>query len=111
MDMTKFASNQDQDYQNVLSELRRFIPSREAHPDMELISATSQSSPNQETSQSENRNEESSANKRGQAGKREESGLRQPPQPVIHFSGTFNTGGGKSMQGNQFNAGGGAMNF
>jgi hypothetical protein len=111
MDMTKFASNQDQDYQNVLSELRRFIQSSEAHPEMELISATSQSNPNQETSQSESRNEESSANKRDQAGKCEEGGLRQPPQPINHFSGTFNTGGGKSIQGNQFNSEGRPMNF
>ena len=37
--------------------------------------------------------------------------MNQSTQPINHFSGTFNTDGGKMFQGGSFNSGGGVMNF
>ena len=88
IDMTKFSSNQDPDYQNVLSELRRLtrLDSQEANTTSRLASS------------------ESSI-------KHEKVSSTQQTSLANTFSGTFNSGGGKMIQGGEFNSGGGSINF
>lgn len=111
MNMTKFLSSQDQDYRNVLSELRRFIPHSQLQLEVKSSSTTSQSITNQESSECGNQDQEISINERGQALGRKDNKSCQPPQLVNNFSGTFNTDGGKMIQGSEFNSGGAPMSF
>lgn len=102
MDMTKFVNKQDPDYRNVLSELQRFIQPGNYQSEKKLPLASSVSSKSQEQSHHGARNESSSTGERDS---------RQSTKSVNTFSGTFNTNGGKMIQGSEFNSGGGSMSF
>ncbi len=99
MDMTKFMSDQNLDYQNVLSELRRLVESI-PHPVKEASGPASS-----RISQTDGEKDHEQSTVYG------ESGSTQPTRPVNFFSGTFNSGGGKIFQGSQFDSKGGPMNF
>ena len=111
MDMTKFLSDQDPDYRNVLAELRRFVQSCRLQTKSELPLATSQSIESQGQPDRGTANEGSSTMERDQNTVHEEEEPYQPAGPMNTFSGTFRTKGGKMMQGNEFNSGGGSMTF
>lgn len=102
MDMTKFLSNQDPDYRNVLAELQRTVQSCKQQTKSELPSATS------ETAEVRGKSDHGIWNESFSAGKREPHG---PTKSVNNFSGTFYANGGKMIQGNEFNSGGGSMTF
>ncbi|KAL8697121.1 MAG: hypothetical protein Q9201_007298 [Fulgogasparrea decipioides] len=110
-DMTKFTSDQDPDYRNVLSELQRFVQACKQQTKRELPSAASESPEIQGQSDHGIGNESSSAGKGDQNVMREKEKPYGPTKPVNTFSGTFNTNGGKIIQGNEFNSGGGPMTF
>ena len=111
MDMTKFPSNQDPDYQNVVSELQRFIQSSEQTKERPSTSSISPA-PSENQGQSH-----STLRSKGSAPEQDPTNLYerdhpcQPTRSVNTFSGTFNTGGGKIIQGGDFNSGGGPMSF
>lgn len=112
MDMTKFVSDQDSDYQNVLSELRRLVSLNEQQTEARLPLLSSVSPEIQEQSNYHGTGHESSSTiERDQNTVREEEKLQRPARSANIFSGTFNTGGGKMIQGNEFNSGGGSMTF
>ena len=103
--MTRFSSDQDPDYRNVLSGLYRLVQS--------LKQQTTNSKSPEVQGQSDHKigNESPSADKRDQNIVRENEKPHGPTQPVNTFSGTFNTNGGKMIQGNEFNSAGGPMTF
>ncbi|KAL8907714.1 MAG: hypothetical protein Q9171_005755 [Xanthocarpia ochracea] len=105
MNMTRFSSDQDPDYRNVLSGLYRLVQSHKQQTKSELPSTNSKSSEVQGQSDHKIGNESSSA------GTQEIEKPHGPTQPVNTFSGIFNTNGGKMIQGNEFNSGGGSMTF
>ncbi len=114
MDMTKFLSDQDPDYRNVLSELQRFIQPPKRQPKKVQLSAfpaspTSLESPGQ--SNHEMRNEGSLVAEQSQTPVHEIDPPYRPTRLVNTFSGNFNTGGGKLIQGGDFHSGGGSMTF
>lgn len=114
VDMTKFSSDRDPDYRNVLSELQRFIQSPEQQPKKAqplAFSASSTSSESLGQSKHEMRNEGSSVAEQGQTLAHEPNHPYRPTRSVNTFSGNFNTGGGKMIQGGDFNSGGGSMTF
>ncbi|KAK3166744.1 hypothetical protein OEA41_009869 [Lepraria neglecta] len=90
MDMTKFLSDQDPDYQNVLSELQRFIA---------LRLASSESSGTGGESHCEVRNQGYSAGEQVKTTVHNKAIPNQPTRSINTFSGNFNTGGGKMIQG------------
>ena len=100
--MTKFVSKEDPDYRNVLSELQRFIQPGNHQSEKELPLASSVSSKTQEQSPRGARNESSPTGERDS---------RQSTKSVNTFSGTFNTQGGRMIQGSEFSSGGGSMTF
>ena len=110
MGMTKFLSDQDSDYRNVLAELRRFVQSCRLQTKSDLPSATSQSTEIQGQPDHGMANEGSSTMERDQNTVHEEEPY-QPAGSFNTFSGTFRTNGGKMIQGNKFNSGGGSMTF
>lgn len=111
MDMTKFPSNQDPDYQNVVSELQRFIHSSEQTEERpSTISASPTFPENQGQSRSTSRSE-ASIPEQDPTNMHARDHPHQPTRLVNTFFGTFNTGGGKIIQGGNFNSGGGSMNF
>jgi len=77
----------------------------------ELPSATSESPEIQGQSDHGIGNECSSAGKRDQNIVREDEKQHGPTKSVNTFSSTFHTNGGKMIQGNEFNSGGGSMTF
>lgn len=109
--MTKFSSDQDPDYRNVLSALHRFVQSCKERTTIELPPATSESLGVQGQPDHEIENENSSAGKRDQNLAREHGKPQEPTKAGNIFSGTFITEGGKMIQGNEFNSGGGSMTF
>ena len=111
MNMTKFLNNQDPDYRNVLSELQRFVQSYMQQTEKELPSAASISPKIQGQSNPGAENETSSADKRDQNIVREEDKPYRSTKSVNIFSGRFHINGGKIIQGNEFNSGGGSMTF
>ncbi len=110
-DMTKFLSDQDPDYRNVLSELQRFIQSYKQQTKKELPLTTSVSLKIQGQSDHGLGNESSSAGKQDENIVREKEKPYWPTKSVNTFAGTFHTNGGKMIQGNEFNSGGGPMSF
>ncbi len=112
MDMTRFLSDQDPDYRNVLSELRRLVPPNEQQTKVRLPLVTSVSPETQGESQYHGTgNESSSTMERGQDTVHEEGKPHRPARSANTFSGTFNTNGGKMIQGSEFNSGGAPMTF
>ena len=111
MDMTKFPSDGDPDYRNVVSELQRLTQPHKQQPEQELPLAASESSENQGQFHREISSEGSSAKERSQATMNHKNNSYQPSKTVNTFSGTFNTNGGKIIQGGEFNSGGGPMSF
>ncbi|KAI4120513.1 MAG: hypothetical protein LQ338_006965, partial [Usnochroma carphineum] len=109
--MVRFSDKKDPDYQNILSELRRFIQPCQQQPEQALLSAFSASSETQGQFHRETRDESSSAGKRDETITHERDNLYQPTKLVNNFSGSFHTGGGRIIQGNEFNSGGGPMTF
>lgn len=104
MDMTKFSSDQDPDYQNILSELQRFTnPRSSPHQLKEALNLASAGT--------EERNQGYSAGEQDQAAAHATASPKQPTRLVNTFSGSFNTGGGKMIQGGEFNSGGGPISF
>ena len=111
MGMTRFSSDQDPDYQNVLSELRRFVQLYEQQMGAMLPLVTSVSSDVHGQSHRGTGNESSSTMERDQNTARVEEKPYQPARSTNTFSGTFDTSGGKMIQGSEFNSGGGSMSF
>lgn len=114
MDMTKFLSNQDPDYRNVFSELQRFIQPLEQQPKMAqplAFSASPTSSETQGQSHHKMRNEGSSVAEQDQTTVPGKDHPDQTTRLVNTFSGNFNTGGGKMIQGGDFSSGGGPITF
>jgi len=112
MDMTSFLSDQDPDYRNVLSELRRFVQPNEQQTKARLPSVTSVSPETQEESSFYGTGDENSSTmERDQNTVREEEKQHRPAKSANTFSGTFHTNGGKMIQGSEFNSGGGSMTF
>jgi len=111
MDMTKFMSDQDPDYQNVLSELQRLV---ESVPHQVKEASGLASSKCSETSgkfHEETHHQGQSAKDHNQSTMHGHSSSTQPTRLVNTFSGTFNSRGGKMFQGNQFDSQGGPMTF
>ena len=111
MDMTKFISDQDPDYQNVLSELQRLVESVPHQRKEASGLAASKFSETSGKSLEETHHQGQSANDHDQSTVQGNSSSTQPTRLVNTFSGTFNSGGGKMFQGNQFDSKGGSMNF
>ena len=111
MDMTKFLSDQDPDYQNILSELRRFIQPYEQTTEAELQLENSIFPETQGQSNYATRNKSSSKMQPHKNTMYEEEQPYQPARLSNNFSGPFNTNGGSVFLGNEFNAGGGSMTF
>jgi len=112
MDMTRFLSDQDPDYRNVLSELRRLVQPDEQQTKARLPLVTSVSPDIQGQSDHHGTGDESSSTiERNQNTVHEEEKPYQPARSVSTFSGTFHTNGGKMIQGSEFNSGGGSMTF
>ena len=114
IDMTKFSNAQDPDYQNVLSELRRFtqasLEDHDASTSSVLIHQYSRGqSPNSTLSRDERPGEQSARVDLPE--QHIPVSTERPAQLVNHFSGSFNTDGGKMINGGVFNSGGGNMNF
>lgn len=104
MDMTKFSSDQDPDYRNVLSELQRFIQPQEQQPERPFTFPASPTSP-------ETQGQSRSVLEQDQTTVHGEDHAYRPTELVNTFSGNFHTGGGKMIQGGQFNSRGGPMSF
>lgn len=96
MDMTKFADCHDPDYQNVLSELQTLVQSNE--PLLGAPSAVLQPTVDQDPRHETQKTETVDA-------------PELDSNPANAFSGQFDTHGGKLIQGNVFNSGGGTMTF
>lgn len=111
MDMTKLSSDQDPNYRKVLSGLHRIVRSCKQKTKNELPSEVSQSSGVQGQPDHRTDNENSPAGERDQKLLRDDERIYQPTRPVNIFSGTFHSQGGRMIQGNQFNSGGGPMSF
>ncbi|KAL8715492.1 MAG: hypothetical protein Q9220_000827 [cf. Caloplaca sp. 1 TL-2023] len=101
MDMTKFSSHQDPDYQNILAELRRLLPCHESES----------SEANQHPATSATAVNPQATEMGGQTGVDGDKTANQSAKVVNTFSGSFNTSGGKMISGNEFNSGGGPMTF
>lgn len=99
MEMTRFRSDQNPDYQNVFSELRRLVESI-----LHAVKEASGPASSKFSQTGEEKDHKQSAMHR-------ECGWSQPATSVNNFSGTFNSGGGKMFQGNRFDSKGGPMNF
>ena len=110
MDMTKFSSNQDPDYRNVLSELQRFVQSCEQQTKEKLPLASSMS-PKIQGKSVHGIGNENLVEERDQNNVPEGEKPSRPKKLINNFSGTFYTGGGKVIQGNEFYSGGGSMTF
>ena len=105
--MTKFSSKDDPDYQNLLSEMRRFLVNSEPQNEAGIPSAVAQPLTTQASSQDGNRSKTSAE---------QQEQIRDPQknnsgQQINHFSGRFESSGGKMIMGGVFNSGGGAMTF
>ncbi len=112
MDMTRFLSDQDPDYRNVLSELRRFVQPNEQQTRARLPLVTSAPAETQGQSEYSKTGNESSLTTDGDPNTvHEEDKTHRPARSANTFSGTFNTGGGKMIQGSEFHSGGGSMTF
>jgi hypothetical protein len=112
MDMTRFLSDQDPNYRNVLFELRRLVPPNEQQTKVRLPLVTFVSPETQGESQYHGTgNESSSTMERGQDIVHEEGKPHRSARSVNTFFGTFNTNGGKMIQGSEFNSGGAPMTF
>ncbi len=112
MEMTRFLSDQDPDYRNVYSELRRFIQPNEPQTDERSPLVASVSPETQEQSYYHGPGIESSSTiERDQNTLHEEEKPYRPARSANTFSGTFHTNGGKMIQGSRFNSGGGPMTF
>ena len=111
MDMTKFLSDQDPDYQNILSELRRFIQPYEQITGSDLQSEHSILPESQGLSIHGTSNKGSSKTEPHQSTIDAQEKPYQPGRLVNNFSGAFNTSGGRMLLGNEFNTGGGSMTF
>ena len=115
MDMTKFSSAKDPDYQLVLSELIRFAAasptfqgdtSPASYPENPIgIGSTLLAD------QGKTINENRQALTTELPNRRASLSTEDSALLVNHFSGTFNTGGGKMMTGGVYNSGGGNMTF
>jgi len=110
MGMTKFLSDQDPNYRNVLSELSRFVQPYEEQMKAKLPLVTSVSPEIQGQSYRGVGNESSSRKERDQNTVRKEKPF-QPARSVNTFSGTFYTNGAKMIQGSEFNSREGSMTF
>ena len=111
MNITKFMSDQDPDYQNVLLELQRLLESV-PHQVKEALDLTSSKIFKTDGKfHEEAHHQDQSAMNHDQSTVHKDSTLTQPTRSVNTFSGTFNSGGGKMFQGNQFDSKGGPMNF
>ena len=96
MDMVRFTSDDDPDYRNVLSELQRLKRNAPHHPKEASHSASSEFSKSggkhyNETRQGQFVEENEKATLPGG------SSSTRPTEPLNTFSGTFNSGGGKSF--------------
>lgn len=111
MDMTKFLSDQDPDYRNVVSELQRFIQPCEQLGERPSAFSASPTSPENQGQYHSRLQNEGSVPGQDPTNVHERDHPRRPTKTVNTFSGTFNTGGGKMIQGGDFNSGGGSMNF
>ncbi|KAL2056045.1 hypothetical protein ABVK25_003687 [Lepraria finkii] len=111
IDMSKFMSDQDPDYRNVLSELQRFIESIPHRPKEASRFASSGFSETGGNSHNETHYQGQSAKEHGQSTVHGDSSSTRPTRSINTFSGTFNSGGGKMFQGNRFDSKGGPMNF
>lgn len=111
MDMTKSLSDQDPDYRNVLSELQRFIEPGPHQPRKALRLVPSESSGTGGEYHCKVRNQGHSAGEQVQTTVHDEAISKQPTKLVNTFSGNFKSGGGKMIQGGQFNSGGGPISF
>ena len=111
MDMTKFLSDQDPDYRNVVSELQRFIQPCGQLGERPSAFSASPISPENQGQYHLRLQDEGSVPGQDPTNVHERDHPRRPTKTVNTFSGTFNTGGGKMIQGGDFNSGGGSMNF
>ena len=111
MDMTKFLSDQDPDYRNVVSELQRFIQPCKQLGERPSAFSASPTSPESQDQYHLRLQNEGSVPGQDPTNVYERDHPRRPTKMVNTFSGTFNTGGGKMIQGGVFNSGGGSMNF
>ena len=111
MDMTKFLSDQDPDYQNVLSELRRFVQLYKQQMGAMLPLTTFVSLDVYGQFYHGTGNESSSTMERDQNTVRKKEKPYRSARSINTFSGTFHTSGGKMIQGSEFNSGGGSMTF
>ncbi len=106
MDMIKFMSDQDPDYYNVLSELRRLIEPVPHQVKEALGLASSRVSETGGKFDEETYHQGQSARDDHQSTVHGDSTSTQPKSSVNTVSSTFNSGGGKIIQGNQFHSGG-----
>ena len=117
MNMTKFLSDQDPDYRNVLSELQRFLQLHEQQAKKEPSSVSSISSTSSEFLKGQPhshhgaQNESSSKERWYQTTVHAKNDTNQPTKLANTFSGSFHSNGGKMISGNEFNSGGGSMSF
>ena len=103
MNMTKFSSDQDPDYRNVLSELRRLGEPTCSNPSESAQKKVNKDDPNH--------SQACLAGDQDHAVAHAEVSPNQAAKTTNTFSGTFNTGGGTMIQGGEFNSGGGSMTF
>lgn len=112
MEMTRFLNDQDPDYRNVLSELRRFVrPNEQQTKEIPPLVESEFPEIQGQTDYHGTGTENFSAMERDQDTVREEEKPYRPARSVNTFSGTFHTNGGKMIQGSEFNSGGGPMTF
>ena len=109
--MTKFLSDQNPDYRNVLSELQRFIQPGQYQPRKTSPLASSDLFGTGGQYHCETQGKGSLAVEQDQTVVHEKVSSNQPTRFVNAFSGNFNTSGGKMIQGGNFSSGGGPMNF
>lgn len=113
MEMTKFSHAQDPDYQNVLSELQRFMEATLKDHDASTSSVLINQLTSHDSASTLSRNE-TLGDRSSRADLPEQHvpvSTDSPIQLFNHFSGPFNTGGGKMINGGTFNSGGGNMTF
>ena len=114
MNMTKFQSDHDPDYRNVLCELQRFTSPGEQYLKAQQTSASTASSTYSESRQLshwEIHDESPPAKQQDQNLVYTTHRTGQPTKLANTYSGTFYTNGGKVIAGNEFNSGGGSMSF
>jgi len=111
MDITRFLSDQDPDYQNILSELRRFNEPVLHQPIEALHLKSSASSGTGGKIHCQTPDQGCAAREQDQATVHGKASSNQPTGSVNTFSGNFHTGGGKMIQGSQFDSRGGPMSF